>query len=188
MCSTTNIRHILYSDDTPAYSPRLVEQGTSLSDIQVHSHHGDSLRDSQSVDKTLFSDPSALELMRIRRQPAYHPQPPHDAPQLLHATVRVLDLSVLSTTPYKVPGQCMGLVVLGYSTRQEISDGSVLGTAQGRDLRSRTARHVSNHSATFHGVPSQPTPSITRDERDVLRQRIERSRATCPQHHVTRSR
>ena len=182
-----NIRHILYSDDTPAYLPRIVEQGTSLSDIQAHSHHGDSLRDSQSVDKTPFSDPSALELMRTWRQPAYHPRPPHDAPQLLHATVHVLDSSVLSITPYEVPGQRTGLVVLGYSTRQEISAGTVLGTPQGRDLRSRTACHVSNHSATFQGVPSQPTPSITRDERDMLRQRIERSWATCPQHHVTQS-
>ena len=182
------MRYLLYSDDTPAYSPRLFEQGASLSDIQVHSHHGDSLRDSQSTDKTPFSDPSVLKLMCTRRLPAYPPQPPHNAHRLLHATVHVLDSSVLSTTPYEVPGQRTGLVVLGYSTGQEISDGSVPGAAQGRDLRSRTSRHVSNHSATFHGVPSQPTPSITRDERDMLRQRIERSRATCPQHHVTRSR
>ena len=154
----------------------------------VHSHYGDSCRDIQSADKTSFSNPSVLKLMRTRRQPAYHPQPPHDAPRLLHATFRVLDSSVLLTTPYEVPGKCTRLVVLGYSTRQEISDGSVLRTAQRRDLRSRTARHVSNHSATFHDVPSQPTPSITRDERNMLRQRIERSRTTCPQHHVTRSR
>ena len=178
----------MYSDNTPAYSPRLVEQGTSLSDIQVHSHHGNSLRDSQSADKTPFSDPSVLELIRTRRQPAYHPQLPHDAPRLLRANFHVLDSSVLSITPYAIPGQRTGLVVLGYSTGQEISDGSVPGAAQGRDLRSWSSRHVSNHSATFHGVPSQPTPSITRDERDMLRQRIERSRTTCPQHHVTRSR